>query len=274
MADNITSNGEGILTPPASSVTTSHHPSPLPQPRRHPLKPGGNKEGEVIGYLDRGLNDVQKRVDNRTKEWNQSSGRSSDLRGYSSFTGVEKDLEGLIDVVWVTGSPKLQFTYLLNITGLISDTLPLFPSAPHATFRLLEKLDAAFSSLLLGHDPETNEPLPGFDKGFAVSTTDKVRLKGVVERTRLIVARKIGRHTGEPGDEDTPVDTEDEDMTDADEGLVKFEGFDTNDEDEDEWEETHVGSVFEKTIAELGDVLGGPPIGIITEDWSDQKMCG
>jgi hypothetical protein len=40
-----------------------------------------------------------------------------------------------------------------------------------------------------------------------------------------------------------------------------------DDEDDDEWEERNIGSVYEKTIGELGDVLGGPPIGIITEDW-------
>lgn len=40
----------------------------------------------------------------------------------------------------------------------------------------------------------------------------------------------------------------------------------------------NVSTVYEKTIDELGDVLGGSPIGIITEDWgvngTDQQREG
>ncbi|KAF2732682.1 hypothetical protein EJ04DRAFT_513736, partial [Polyplosphaeria fusca] len=51
--------------------------------------------------------------------------------------------------------------------------------------------------------------------------------------------------------------------------MVKFEGFEDGDEEgegegEDEGEEMRIGKVYAMTIAELGEVLGGPPIGIVT----------
>jgi hypothetical protein len=52
--------------------------------------------------------------------------------------------------------------------------------------------------------------------------------------------------------------------------TITFEGFEdnTDESEDDEWEERGIASIYEKTIGELGDVLGGPPIGIITDDWA------
>ncbi|KAH7391141.1 hypothetical protein DE146DRAFT_579003, partial [Phaeosphaeria sp. MPI-PUGE-AT-0046c] len=239
----------------------------LPQPRRHPLKPGGPKESELIRYLDHGVNSIQKRVDNRTTN-RRVQPAPGDEQGYGAFAEVAEHLEALVDVVWVSGSPNLQTPYLLNMAVLTAEFLPMFPATPpssRATFRLLSKLDEAFSSLLTGHDTATGEALPGFDGERHVSTTDKVRLKGIVDRTRLTVARVVtrrglGEHesdVGESRDTDTEGDT------------VRFEGFDNDDDEDDDenMEERDIAAVYEKTIGELGDVLGGPPIGIITDDW-------
>lgn len=92
-------------TPPASSATQSQHASPLPQPRRHPLKPGGLKESELIRYLDQRVNRVQKRVDNRVT--NRKMKPAPGEEGYSAFADVAQDLDELLDVVWVSGSRKL-----------------------------------------------------------------------------------------------------------------------------------------------------------------------
>lgn len=183
---------------------------------------------------------------------------------------------------------NLQTPYLLNIAVLTAEFLPLFPSSTsstQATFNLLARLDYAFSSLLTGHDSATGEPLPGFEQGRIVSTTDKVRLKGIVDRTRLTVVRVMNGEsvTGDDGDVGEPMDADTDGegtrSTTADKGTVSFEGFENDDDVEDEdWEERNIGSVYEKTIGELGDVLGGPPIGIITEDWgvngTDQRRQG
>ncbi|KAH3966608.1 hypothetical protein HBI25_129350 [Parastagonospora nodorum] len=270
-----------MLTPPASSTTTSQHASTLPQPRRQPLRPGGPKESELIRYLDHGVNSIQKRVDNRVTNRKSKSAIDGE-DGYSAFHEVAKDLDALVDVVWVSGSPNLQTPYLLNIAVLTIEFLPLFPNSARstsATFRLLSKLDEAFTALLTGHDSATGEVLPGFNNGRIISTTDKVRLKGVVERTRLTVARELSRQSvaGEESDAGESMDTDTEVETTRPEGMVRFEGFgdydeDDDDDDDDDWEERNIGTVYEKTIGELGDVLGGPPIGIITDDWSPSGM--
>jgi hypothetical protein len=95
-----------LPTPPASSATASQHPSPLPQPRRRPLQPGGTKESELIRYLDHGVNQIQKRVDNRVTNRKEKPAIDQ-ADGYRAFWEVAKDLDGLVDVVWVSGSRTL-----------------------------------------------------------------------------------------------------------------------------------------------------------------------
>jgi hypothetical protein len=147
---------------------------------------------------------------------------------------------------------------------------------------LLDKLDFAFSSLLQGRDPDTDAPLPGFEDGREVSTTDKVRMKGIVERTRLVVVKKLGTREGNDEGEEEDVDKDGdgdvhmENDDEEDRGMVSFEGFEDNEnegvdgegdaEDAEEREERSIAKVFEKTLGELGDVLGGDPIGIITDE--------
>lgn len=175
---------------------------------------------------------------------------------------------------------NLQVPYLLTIARMVCEFIPLFPSSPRSTFRLLEKLDVAFASLLTGKDLDTGEPLPGFEDARTLSTTDKVRIKGVVDRTRVVVVRRLGDGVVDEGDEegdeadegDQDGDEEGRREGDAKDGkgeMVHFEGFDDDDEGEDgdeDWEERGMARVYERTIGELGDVLGGQPIGIITDE--------
>lgn len=101
---SIASPGRADLpTPPASSVAASQHASPLPLPRRRPLPPGGTKETSLISYLDHGLNRIQKRVDNRATH-RKTPALVGQEEGYRAFWEVAKDLDGLVDVVWVSGS--------------------------------------------------------------------------------------------------------------------------------------------------------------------------
>jgi hypothetical protein len=179
--------------------------------------------------------------------------------------------------VSLTCVANLQIPYLLNIAVIIVETIPLFKPAPKATLRLLDKLDFAFFSLLRTVDPDTDLPLPGFEHGRTVSTTDKVRIKGVVERTRLVVVKKLdgreGEGDGEKGDTDGDVDMDAETENEQDDEMITFEGFEGNEADEVdgegagvEGEHRMVSKVYEKTLGELGEVLGGEPIGIITDD--------
>jgi hypothetical protein len=110
---SIASPGRADLpTPPASSAAASQHASPLPQPRRRPLPPGGTKETSLISYLDHGLNQIQKRVDNRATH-RKTPALVGQEAGYRAFWEVAKDLDGLLDVVWVSGSRMSTSTALL-----------------------------------------------------------------------------------------------------------------------------------------------------------------
>jgi hypothetical protein len=107
---NTTTLPDSLPTPPASSVTPSQHPSPLPQPRSHPLKPGSSRESDLIRYLDHGVNGIQKRVDNRTTH--QETTPAAGEEGYRAFWEVAKDIDALVDVVWVSGSRMPWSLYL------------------------------------------------------------------------------------------------------------------------------------------------------------------
>jgi hypothetical protein len=69
------------------------------------LRPGGSKESELIRYLDHGINGIQKRVDNRVVNRKTQPAPGED-GGYSAYYEVAKDVDALVDVVWVSGSRK------------------------------------------------------------------------------------------------------------------------------------------------------------------------
>lgn len=140
---------------------------------------------------------------------------------------------------------------------LVEQYLSGFPPSPRATFRLLGKLDLAFASLLEGRHIETGESLPGFETGKGVSATEKVRMKSIVDQTRVCVVEVISNYEGEI--EEDAVEDETEDETDLD------DDFGGNIDEDDDYE-MGIAKVYDKTISELGRTIGGTPIGIITED--------
>lgn len=98
---------DNFPTPPASSIAPSTHGPPLPKPRKHPLKSGGPKESELIRYLDHALGNVVKNVQNRPHRRRRASDGIEEVRdteGYRTFAEAAKDLDGVVDVVWVSGS--------------------------------------------------------------------------------------------------------------------------------------------------------------------------
>jgi hypothetical protein len=123
--------------------------------------------------------------------------------------------------------------------------LPSFRAAPKPTFAVLNKLDLAFSSLLTGTNAETGETLYG--SGLARGTfnmTEKVRLKSLVDQTRLDVIKTI---EGEMSQEDD---------SEPDEAGSLYEDIDHI--------ELHTSRIYDRTVTELGVVLGSTPIGIHT----------
>ena len=155
----------------------------------------------------------------------------------------------------------LQIAFLLTIALTVTSSLPSFPFAPRPTFQLLRKLDLAFASLLKGISVETGEPLPGSDNGRSrLSITEKVRMRGIVERTRVAVVDVAGKDGGladvKSASRYTTTDTEEEDFN-----VGTTSDGDNNHPDvmEDErstrrWE-MDIARVYERSIVELGMAL-------------------
>ena len=177
-----------------------------------------------------------------------------------------KEISELVSVVWVSGTPSLQVPYLINIALLLSSVITGMPPTPRSLFRLLERLDHAFASLLQGRDVDTGEVLPGFQGLRGVSGTEKVRVRSLVERTRVSVVEAVKKgefEYEEPEPEETGSDGDRMD-TDTDGELVLEGNDDDFGDDEDSWD-MQLARVYDRTIVELGDSLEVPNIGIITE---------
>lgn len=174
------------------------------------------------------------------------------------------DITELMGVVWVSGTPSLQVPYLISLGLLVGNVVQGMPPSPKALFKLLGKLDHAFASLMQGRDIESGKRLPGFEGGNrgVVSGTEKVRIRSLMERTRIAVveAFKKGEFVFED-DDDSDGDKMDKD-TDG-EGLV-LEG-DDHEEELEESIDMQIARVYDRTMVELGDSLEEPSIGIITE---------
>lgn len=107
-------------SPPPSSVASSSATFTLPQPRKTPLKAGGNKESSFIRYVDQQILHIQRRfakrdalgqsakdVDDEGRLMQEVGAKKSDwndVPGYPSFGAAAKDVEQLVDVIWVSGT--------------------------------------------------------------------------------------------------------------------------------------------------------------------------
>ena len=157
---------------------------------------------------------------------------------------------------------SLQIPYLISLALLTTTMIPAFPAAPRPLFRLLSKLDHAFASLLQGRDLDTGEPLPGFSMRRGVSGTEKVRIKSLVERTRVSAVEVMSRGDFEEDDEEEEESAAESDM---DGDLILEQAIDTDDDAEEKNWDMQVAKVYDKTLVELGETMEGPEIGIRTE---------
>ena len=142
---------------------------------------------------------------------------------------------------------SLQIPFLLNTTLAASTYISAFPFVPESTFGLLQKLDLAFSYLLCGGD-DTGHFLPIVESARKVTLTEKVRLRGIVERIRLQVVLKAEQDDGN-GEGSQTMTTDDESCDDAMEVKGCVPGNHT-------WE-IEIARVFEKTIVALSTSLDG-----------------
>lgn len=177
-----------------------------------------------------------------------------------------RDIRELVDIIWVSGTPGLQVPYLISLALLVGNVVTAMPPSPRSLFRLLGKLDHAFASLIQGRDVESGEVLPGFEGRRGVSGTEKVRIRSLVERTRVGVVESFKR--GEFEFEGVEEDGDRMEVEEDDDGGLVLENGDPNaeeDEEEDDSFDMQLARVYDRTIQELGDSLEEPGIGIVTE---------
>ncbi len=193
------------------------------------------------------------------------------LGGYTSFEPIARNLSAVIDVIWVSGTPALQIPLLLTIALSVPQYFSALPFAPRALFPLLRKLDLAFASLVRETNVETGERLPGFDMGASrnfFTVTQKVRLRGLVEETRLAVTKLAAKERVNGGEMEEIEDDEDGMVTEAeteDENVLSEteSHFGVSDADEDvrgfgDWD-VEISRVYEKTLVDLQTGLDEAP---------------
>ncbi|KAH8785271.1 meiotic recombination protein DMC1 [Diaporthe sp. PMI_573] len=269
MADASNSSGPGGFLPqhplpsPAPSGSSNRPASGLPHPRSHPLRSGSAKEQTIRAYVDNQLMHIQRRFVKKSVV----AKPGDDIVGYKTVAELCKDVEALLDILWLSGTPALQIPYLLNIANEFTEWVTKFPPQPEPLFTTLSKLDYCFASLLAGQDADTKETLPGFENGIrgVISKTDMVRCKSIVEQTRVVIVDVMSKQpdeNGGSGDEDeTEEDTEKEITeaetdTEGDYSAAESTGFvDPNWEDPDDELYMDVARVYEKTLVQLGEVM-------------------
>lgn len=264
-----------MLSPPASSTVSSNTSTRLPQPRGSPLRPGGSKESTFIRYVDQQMLHIQRRFAKRTSpQTNQLSDVDrdkadswGDVKGYASMKEACKEVEELLNVIWISGTPSLQVPYLISLALMMGNIIQAMPPTPKSLFRTLGKLDHAFASLLQGRDVDTGERLPGFVGERGVSGTEKVRIRSLVERTRIHVveAFKRGEFEYEEPEEEKERDADRMDTDTDGELVLENAENDGLDDEEDNDFNLQIARVYDATMVELGDSLEQPSIGLITE---------
>ncbi|KAK5207583.1 hypothetical protein LTR41_006627 [Exophiala xenobiotica] len=244
------SQHHALLSPPVSAAspapTTTSFTSrnaELPTPRSHPLRSGSQKEIALINYLDEKILMITRRY---AKKFSDEMNEKDDAPGYTTYDEFVSDADPLLDVVWVSGTPTIQIAYLLSLAGLACSYMPAFPFSP-SLFYITAKIDRGFNSLLQasenGNNPATH--------AHRVSMTEKVRIKSLIEATRIMavnVASSAG-HSARISDL-SELDTENEDEEDTD-GTIEdhrdgTSGISTS---------LGLSKIYKRTLEILGDSL-------------------
>lgn len=99
--------------------------------------------------------------------------------------------------------------------------------------------------------------MPGFERGSVISMTEKVRIKSIVDQTRMVAVKVLG------SDYDADYGYHDDEMFPAEEE----EDINPNMLPPVSKSDMSVAKVYQRTIGVLGKELGGTsPIGMITDD--------
>lgn len=238
------SQRHALVTPPASAASPtpsntswSNRTSSLPVPRSHRLQPGSHKEIALINYLDRHILKITRRY---AKKSGDEGIQNDDTPGYNTYDEFIADADPLVDVAWISGTPSLQIPYLLQFAGFACAYLQAFPFST-SVFPFLAKIDQAFATLL---QPAQNENISRSHP--QVSVTEKVRIKSLIEHTR-VEAVNAAASSGHDARLQDITDTETEDDYDEDEAQF--------DDEESLSIPLAISRIYKRTLEILGDAL-------------------
>ncbi|KAH6962289.1 hypothetical protein BKA56DRAFT_679798 [Ilyonectria sp. MPI-CAGE-AT-0026] len=258
MADNNSPGPGGFFHPvgglpsPAPSTASSVTSSGLPHPRSKSLQPGSSKESLVRTYVEERLMETSRRY--VKKFGNPEPGDK--VVGYKSFGEVCKDLDKVINALWLSGTPMLQIPFLLRLASDFTQYVRSFPPSPKASFALLRKLDHCFASLLCGQDLNTHETLPGFQNGLraGMTITDMVRCRSLVEQSRVLMVEVMS--SGDPDDEESETENDTDGEMDTDTDGLGPSTWDGEVDEEEEQLHLDAARVYENTIVHLNERMG------------------
>ncbi len=105
MAGNLSPSGAGgfllpTLPSPSPSAASTRSISGLPHPRNHPLRPGSAKEDMVRNYVEERILHISRRY---VKKFGIPEA-GDEVVGYKSMAELCKDLEALINIIWISGT--------------------------------------------------------------------------------------------------------------------------------------------------------------------------
>jgi hypothetical protein len=109
MAENALSPAAGGFMPPSASLpspapTTSTVTSDLPHPRARPLRAGSAKEDQVRNFITDRINHITRRFVKKTGKATASVDVDAEVEGYKAMSELCKDLEEVINIVWLSGT--------------------------------------------------------------------------------------------------------------------------------------------------------------------------
>lgn len=121
MTDTMGAHGSGGFIPqkslpsPAPSGTSTRSTSGLPRPRAHPLRPGSAKEEKIRIYVENQLMYISRRFVKKFEEPRPGD----DVVGYKNVGELCKDIEALMDIIWLSGTRKTVMPFLIDCRSTV-----------------------------------------------------------------------------------------------------------------------------------------------------------
>lgn len=127
-------SGIPSLPSPAPSNSSTWASTGLPHPRGHALRPGSAKEDKVRQYVSTRISHISRRF---LKYKSGETQLGDEVVGYKSMGELCKDLDELINIIWLSGTRKFARYHLggsaivsFVLSPLLTDCDPSKPPSP------------------------------------------------------------------------------------------------------------------------------------------------